>query len=618
MYGLNKKIISIAAMCVALMIFYNKAQSQSGWYQLNSGTNVNLNSVCFLNEFTGYMVGDGLGIKTTNGGFNWYVIPGMEGGASVKFVDANIGYVANGTIYKTMNGGQTWGDLHTSFVNDISFADANTGYGAGEYSSVTKTTDGGMTFESQSLTYAYYNFKTVFFINAYTGFIAGGTMLPPYTGIIYKTSNGGFNWVPINVQMQDVEFRSISFPNPTTGYMVGGDVTQSTGVIFKTIDGGNTWVQQGITNRDLNCVYFIDSNTGYAVGDDGMVLKTQDGSILWNSQSSNTTNDLKSVYFVRPDIGYTAGFHGDVQKTLNGGTEGSPYTLEGYVTYAGTSTLVPSGKVVALNYNYQTGLITRLDSTTITNGYYRFINIPGNDSTDIAAYQDDEVQEDFVFGYYGNTINWASSITLFPTGNMTGINFTVNKTVNPGGPRMVSGGVFASVGGAGLTDARVYARIGSTYYNMGYSVTGGAYSVANLPSGNYELECDRMGFRSAIRDVTVGGVNLDTINFYLSNISPIGITNQSLYVPASYKLMQNYPNPFNPTTNIRFDIPKESRVKISIFDVLGREVDVLVDQQMKPGTYKVDWRADKFSSGLYFYRLVTNDYVDVKKMILVK
>jgi photosystem II stability/assembly factor-like uncharacterized protein len=614
---LNKKIVCITSACLMLIIFYNKAQSQSGWYQLNSGTVNNLNSVSFLNEFTGYMVGDGLGIKTSNGGFNWYVIPQIAGGTSVKFVDANTGYVANGTIYKTINGGTTWGDLHTSFVNDISFADAYTGYGVGEYSSITKTTDGGLTFESQSLTYAYYNLKTVFFLNAYTGFIGGGTMLPPYQGIVFKTINGGFNWTQINIQMQNIEFRSISFPNPTTGYMVGGDVTQSTGVIFKTIDGGNTWVQQGITNRDLNCVYFINSNTGYAVGENGMVLKTLDGSILWNSETSNTTNDLKSVYFVRPDVGYTAGLHGDVQKTLNGGTEGAPYTLEGYVTYAGTTTLVPSGKVVALNYNYQTGLITKLDSTTITNGYYRFINIPGNDSTDIAAYQDDEVA-DFVFGYYGNTINWANSITLFPTGSMTGINFTVNKTVNPGGAGIVGGGVFASVGGAGLADARVYARIGNNYYNIGTSVPGGAYSVRDLPPGNYEMVCDRMGYRSALRDVTLGTVNLDTINFYLTNISPIGITNQSLYIPTTYKLMQNYPNPFNPTTNIRFDIPKESRVNISIYDVLGRVVETLVDQQMKPGTYQVDWRADKYSSGLYFYRLVTNDYVDVKKMILVK
>ena len=81
---LNKKIICITSVCLMMIIFYNKAQSQSGWYQLNSGTVNNLNSVSFLNEFTGYMVGDGLGIKTTNGGFNWYVIPQISGGTSVS------------------------------------------------------------------------------------------------------------------------------------------------------------------------------------------------------------------------------------------------------------------------------------------------------------------------------------------------------------------------------------------------------------------------------------------------------------------------------------------------------------------------------------------------------
>jgi hypothetical protein len=393
-------------------------------------------------------------------------------------------------------------------------------------------------------------------------------------------------------------------------------------VIFKSTSSGEFWTQQGITNRDLNSVFFFDVNTGYVVGENGMVLRTDDGSILWNSELSNTNNDLNSVYFVHEGVGYTAGVNGDIQKTLNGGLQGPPFIIEGLVTYQGTNVPVPRGKVIAYNYNYTTGAITRLDTAAINNGVYMLTHIPGGDSTDVMAYQDDEVA-DFAGGFYsggGNaTILWSNSVTLFPTGSMTNINLSVQQTVNnPPGARMVSGGVYASVGGQGLNEARVYAYNGSNFFNLGFSITGGGYSVKDLPAGTYTLTCDRMGFRSAQRIVTIGANNLDSINFYLTSIGPIGISNQNLYLPKQFTLQQNFPNPFNPVTNIRFDVPKQSNVRLSVYDLLGREVEVLVNDNLKPGTYKVDWQANKYSSGLYFYKLVTDEFVDVKKMVLVK
>jgi photosystem II stability/assembly factor-like uncharacterized protein len=620
---LNKKNISFFVL--ALLILYSniaQSQPQSGWYQLNSGTSANLNSASFVNEFTGFMVGkssgNGIGIKTTNGGFNWLIIPGLPGGTSVKFADANNGFVADGTIYKTTDGGQSWINENLSFIQDLSFVNANTGYGAGEYSTIIKTTNGGANWISQSITYAYYNFKSVSFLDAFTGFAAGGRMLPPYSGSIFKTTDGGLNWRLIDIEAQNIEFRSISFPNSNTGYIVGGDRTQPTGVVFKTTNGGENWIYGGTADRDLNSVYFLNSQTGYIAGGNGLVVKTESGGIFWTPQASNTTNDLNSIYFIQPDVGYTAGTRGDVQKTVNGGTQGPPYTIEGFVTYQGSGLPVQSGRVVAFGYNYTSDQITIIDSASIgTNGYYRLVHIPTGDSTDIMAYPNSEA-DGFVGGFYPNTIFWVSSTTLYLTHNLTGINISVNQTVNPGGTKSIGGGVFKAVNSSGLSEARVYARIGNNYYNMGTSVTGGAYSIGDMPPGSYELVCDRMGYRSALQNVIINTENLDSINFYLTSINPIGISNQNLYVPTKYSLNQNYPNPFNPATNIRFDIPKESKVRLSVFDVLGREVEVLVDNVLKPGTYKVDWRADKFSSGLYFYRIVTNDYVDVKKMILLK
>jgi len=101
-------------------------------------------------------------------------------------------------------------------------------------------------------------------------------------------------------------------------------------------------------------------------------------------------------------------------------------------------------------------------------------------------------------------------------------------------------------------------------------------------------------------------------------ITPTAIASNNNNIPKQYALYQNYPNPFNPITNINFDIPRASMVRIIIYDINGREADVLVNQYMAPGSYKADWDATKFASGVYFYKIDAGTFVDKKKMILVK
>ncbi len=89
-------------------------------------------------------------------------------------------------------------------------------------------------------------------------------------------------------------------------------------------------------------------------------------------------------------------------------------------------------------------------------------------------------------------------------------------------------------------------------------------------------------------------------------------------VPEKFSLYQNYPNPFNPVTNIKFDLPKDEFVKITLFDILGREVSVLSNELKKAGTHELNFNASNLSSGTYFYRIEAGDFVDTKKMILIK
>lgn len=112
----------------------------------------------------------------------------------------------------------------------------------------------------------------------------------------------------------------------------------------------------------------------------------------------------------------------------------------------------------------------------------------------------------------------------------------------------------------------------------------------------------------------------DTIraNVRRANCLTIGITPISTEIPASYRLEQNYPNPFNPVTNIKFSVPKSGIVKMSVYDVSGREVAVLVNETLSAGTYSADFDASVFASGVYFYKLSSGDFVQTKKMVLVK
>ncbi|NOS85077.1 MAG: T9SS type A sorting domain-containing protein [Ignavibacteria bacterium] len=101
----------------------------------------------------------------------------------------------------------------------------------------------------------------------------------------------------------------------------------------------------------------------------------------------------------------------------------------------------------------------------------------------------------------------------------------------------------------------------------------------------------------------------------------IGIQTISNEIPNSFSLSQNYPNPFNPSTKIRFAIPYASSVAqtfLSVHDILGREVTTLVNQQLSPGTYEVEWDASNYPSGLYFYKLTSSDFTETKRMILIK
>lgn len=140
---------------------------------------------------------------------------------------------------------------------------------------------------------------------------------------------------------------------------------------------------------------------------------------------------------------------------------------------------------------------------------------------------------------------------------------------------------------------------GSDAVNFGQVVLSNSYSQSGLRSSLVQMDAIRIGksWQTSI----------------LASVQSV-----SLHTPDKYKLEQNYPNPFNPSTTINFSIIKRGNVKISVYDVSGRLIENLVNEELNSGAFSVDFNASDYSSGTYFYQLRTGDFVETKKMILIK
>ncbi len=141
--------------------------------------------------------------------------------------------------------------------------------------------------------------------------------------------------------------------------------------------------------------------------------------------------------------------------------------------------------------------------------------------------------------------------------------------------------------------------------------------ASNLNDGATSVKADNLG-NIIVTGNSVNTFNSDfvTIKYNQGNFTPV--INNNNETPESFNLWQNYPNPFNPTTNIKFAVTNAGKITLSIYDVNGKKLEDLVNGSYSAGTYRVDWNASKYSSGIYFYTIVTNEFTDTKRMILVK
>lgn len=214
------------------------------------------------------------------------------------------------------------------------------------------------------------------------------------------------------------------------------------------------------------------------------------------------------------------------------------------------------------------------------------------------------------------------------------------------------GGTFTTIGGS--TTNRIAKWNGSSWANVGFGFSGGVYALHSLGTNLYAggefdfadfLPAAKIavfngsswsalgtgiggsspkvkGISSYLGDLVTGGtftlaggVSANNIALWKLTTGVIQINNN---IPVNYSLQQNYPNPFNPATKIKFSLPKEGFVSLGIYDSKGTLISELIGSQLAAGNYETELNAINLSSGIYFYKLVTNDFSDTKKMILVK
>ncbi len=395
------------------------------------------------------------------------------------------------------------------------------------------------------------------------------------------------------------------------------------GVVLKTSNNGTTWLIAGGNglpqNISLINIHVFPWNsvlvlTTGMIGDTTFVYRTSNGGMNWNlvfrqnggKINGVVSNQYSSLMFM---VGDPVNGRWSIWKSTNLGINWDSTGM--YLAQNGNE------KSWNNSVNYYKAIFVGNDNTLSFGTNNSRIYFSTNDGLNWVFRQTDGEQEPFKalfyegFSPYGIYTGGSSQILW---SSNSGINWISDP--NPPGSGRINGLISHSppVSENSIGNNLVYITRNDSkiYIQLPYSLQWEQYYSA--PSGNYTHMDINMMQIWAVRDN--GGITLCTIP---GSIGPIGNI-----IPVSYSLSQNYPNPFNPTTKIKFQIAKLSAVKLIVYDILGREVANLIspvrggNEGFTPGTYEAEWDASNYSSGVYFYKLVTAGYTDTKKMVLIK
>jgi hypothetical protein len=338
-----------------------------------------------------------------------------------------------------------------------------------------------------------------------------------------------------------------------------------------TIDGGANWFTQDsiAPGNEYFSVYFTDNLTGWVCGTNGTIKKTTNG----GTPAPQAPTNLNAAALSSTKIGLSwtdnsnIEFYFKIERSLNNATFTVVDSVPANSTSYTDSSLAPGTgyfyRVYATNVGGNSGTTNTAYSVTFPGvpGTAALL-FPANNATDIAL-------TPFLLW---NNVNGATNYVIQLSADSLFSTLLVNDSTISNSIYPVSGGLLAN-------NTKYYWRV---------------RAKNNIGSGPWSV----------------------VWNFRTIGLTGVGVTQNE--IPKTYKMYDNYPNPFNPSTQIKFDVPQASFVKIVIYDISGREAAVVVNSQMNAGTYSVEWNASQYASGVYFYRITAGSFTDVKKMILVK
>ncbi len=569
--------------------------------QLNIYRSGGINSINFKDSNIGYAVaGDANGYYrgiyiTTNGGLTWdSEYRGEEESGLISVCITNSGHAwavgFKGTIFILQSEDNSWlqilsGNRYACWSGDDLYSvfclNENIAWGVGYRASciggggniVLKTTNGGKIWKTQLIDqYEGGRIRSVYFINEYYGWAVGDG-----TRSFYQTTDGGENWIE-----GGSSYSSIFFIDQYIGWATDDGYSKG---IYKSTDSGFTWTQK--SSISSSSVYFIDINTGWAVGEDGSILKSTDGGESWHSKTSGTTENLNCIKFYDLNVGMCVGNAGIILLSTDGGESWMPQNS------ANTNDLksiifTNSTSIWITGFNG-----TILQSADLGYNWLSYDDVTENDLNSICFVNE---HTGWVCGMNGTMFKYQNDVVPVEL-----VSFTADLKNNE---VQLNWGTATEVNNYGFEIERRYAK--GEWNNIGF-VEGQGNSISpKFYSFSDKSPVGGSKFLYRLKQIDTDG------QFEYSNEIEVEL------IPTKYVLYQNYPNPFNPLTKIRYQLPEESEVVIKIFDLLGTEIALLVDENKKAGIYEVDFGGQNIASGAYIYRIVAGDFSEIKKMVLLK
>jgi len=408
-------------------------------------------------------------------------------------------------------------------------------------------------------------------------------------------------------------------------------------------EGWNDVTPSG-TYPGLHGIYAVDLNNIWVVGEEGTILNSTDGGSTWNVITCPVTYSLYNVHFINADTGWVGGDHNsitEIMRTTDRGLTWELYTLSSASDYGnydiefieGNPGEPPRGFVSA-----GLSLVWKTDDYGENWEGTGFGGCGANDLQSICFINKEE-------GWFVGTPSATQEVTIVHT---TDGGQTYEIQNNPTDPDIKLNCVsFANaqqgiaVGNSGTilytSDGGQNWEIRTYNYNRWQSVfltqSGKAWAVGQNGNITYSTDwgytwtAQQSGVTSELWEIMFindnegwivgGGIGQPGVILHTTNGGVVSDVNEKNIV-TQFELCQNYPNPFNPNTMIRYQIPERSFVTLKVFDVLGNEVASLLDEEKEAGIYESIFDAGSLSSGSYYYQIIAGDYIQTKKMILLK